>query len=139
MNEKMINHLMFSIPNGLSTKPVEQLSAYLGKPVPEDKGFVRSDYNAYRLPGEIQNNLLIQKGLITENGLVLGVIVVWQTPDPEKLLTLIGQLHDLLDQYKYTILKEEKNLTSLLINDRIVDLIGVKEAGRTFYFTLSLY
>jgi hypothetical protein len=97
------------------------------------------DFNTYRQTGEIEDGLLIQRGLLTEDGIVKGVSVVWQANNFEKLAKIVGELYTLLDQYGYNIIKEENDQTILLINGYTIMLRKIAQTGRIYTFVLSLY
>jgi len=125
-------------PPGLTNKPIEQLTSFLNKPVPE--GFSRMDRESYRQTGEIEKGILLQKGLIVENGSVKAVAFVWQSDDFEKMVTIVGGLWNLLDQYKlgYPV-AEDKIQTMFIYNNRTIILKGIEQAGRTYTFIFSIY
>ena len=85
---------------GLGDKPIQELSSFLKKPVPEN--FKRLDvgdyYDQYYQEGDIRNNLLLQKGLITHNGIIEAVSYLWQSTDYEKIVQLRGDIIDKLEK-----------------------------------------
>ena len=86
---------------GLGDRPIQELSYFLRKPVPNDfkRMDVGDEFDSYIQTGNIQNNLLLQKGLIArKNGIVAAISYVWQSTDYEKMVLLRGDIIDKLEK-----------------------------------------